>query len=66
MSNVLVIGASGFLGNTLVDSFKNLPSVKTGALSKSSIHFYSNSVQELCVDVLDYDALDVAIQKHYT
>ncbi len=64
MSNVLVIGASGFLGNTLIDYFQNLPSVKTGALSRSPIHFYSNNVQDLCIDVLDYDALDVAIKKY--
>ena len=64
MSNVLVIGGSGFLGNTLIDSFNNLSNIKTGALSRGSIHFYSSSVQELCVDILDYDALDLAIQKY--
>ena len=63
MSNVLILGAGGFLGSSIVREFLNKGS-RIGALSRRSLDFRSSQVKEYCVDILNYEELDSVISKY--
>ena len=65
MSSILILGASGLLGRTLVDFFKD-KNHTIGVLSRNPIHYTEQKIEVHSVDILDYNSLDSVIQKYET
>ncbi|EDZ63220.1 NAD-dependent epimerase/dehydratase [Sulfurimonas gotlandica GD1] len=65
MSSILILGASGLLGRTLVDFFKD-KNHTIGVLSRNPIHYTEPNIEVHSVDILEYNSLDSVIQKYKT
>ncbi|WP_373002772.1 NAD-dependent epimerase/dehydratase family protein [Sulfurimonas sp.] len=65
MSSILILGASGLLGRTLVDFFKD-KNHTIGVLCRNPIHYTEPNIDVYSVDILEYNSLDSIIQKYET
>jgi nucleoside-diphosphate-sugar epimerase len=63
MNSILIIGAGGLLGNSLVRSFKKKIQV-VGALSRNTLDFKDSRVKVHNVDVLKLNLLENVIKKY--
>jgi nucleoside-diphosphate-sugar epimerase len=63
MNNVLIIGASGFLGNSLINSFQQSPSIRIGALNRNPALYIRNVSVHYC-NVLNYKSLESIIEQY--
>jgi nucleoside-diphosphate-sugar epimerase len=63
MSSVLIIGASGLLGQVLIDSFKQRVD-KIGALSRKPKQYNDNSIEAHSIDVLNPTLLEAVIKEY--
>jgi nucleoside-diphosphate-sugar epimerase len=63
MSSLLIIGASGLLGQALTSSFKKKYS-SIGALSRNPINYNCNNIKQHKVDVLNPQTLDSVVKKY--
>ena len=63
MNKVLVIGASGFLGQAIVKKFQK-EGISVGALSRSPIFFDNKLVTQYAADILDSEEIESIISKH--
>jgi nucleoside-diphosphate-sugar epimerase len=63
MNNILVLGASGLLGQALVKQFQS-QGYKVGALSRGVDKLCSNLVKKYCADILNYNQIDSIISEY--
>jgi len=60
---ILILGASGLLGQTLVEFFKQKKYI-IGALSRKSLSYADINITTYNIDILDYELLEQVIEKY--
>ena len=63
MNNVLVLGASGLLGQAIVKQFQS-QDYKVGALSRGVDNSSSDLVKKYCANILNYNQIDSIISEY--
>ncbi len=63
MNSVLILGASGFLGQLVVKKLHE-KGFEVGALSKNSIHSYNKPILGYRADILDYNKIEPIISQY--
>ena len=63
MSNVLILGASGFLGRAIVKKFHK-EGVRVGALSRNPLHSENKLIKQHSVDILNEREIEVVVSEY--
>jgi len=65
MNSILILGASGLLGQALVDNFKS-KELQIGLASRKPIDYKEQNIKSYSVDILDYKSVENIIKEYET